>query len=923
MHPEGWKKVGDLFTAARPLAHEARVAFLQEQCGEDREILHQVLSLLETDLKSGPLDSELRAFDESTCALTGQTLSHYQVLSQLGGGGMGIVYEARDLRLGRRVALKFLPETVSRDPSAQQRFKREARAASALNNPHICTIHDIEENAGQLFIVMEFLEGKTLKEHIGRTPLQLENMLELSLDIADGLSAAHAKGIVHRDIKPANIFVTERGDAKILDFGIAKLLREAETAAHPGDLTATGQLTNPQGVIGTVDYMSPEQARGEELDERSDIFSFGVVLYEMATGIRPFAGAGSALVVDAILNNTPAAPIRLNPAIPPELQAIIIRALEKKRESRYQSAAELRRDLQQLRPEGHASSATHGRHATARRTVFTVACVAVLVLAAMVAGWWRLRRNSAPATRPVVSEDPLRRVVAVLPFTNVSKDPSQNYLSAGITEEINGELSKMGALQVLSREAVASFDASPPDLQQISAKLGAGSVVMGAVRQEGERIHLDVELRDPRDGQTLWSERYEREPKDMITVQSEVALRIASSLAAQLSQAERERIERRPTKDVHAYDLYLRSRGFAYFEPKKNLEAIRLLQQAVQTDPTFAVAEADMAYRAIVQGGLGDASYTDLGIELAKRALTLDPGLASAHLALGSGYDGKGQARDARLSLLRAMEFNPNDTWAMGNLSLLETELGQYDEALHWARRAFRLEPNEGVAYFHVAVPLLFMGDDEATEKWLAEGERRFPDSARIQMSLTGLDILRGKDAEALKRLHRVTAKYPDNEELKFLMADVESITNQADVESHTERLYRTAPDLGAGFILLPESFRARYGHILLRRGARSRAEAVLRQAMKLAKEALADGNEMPRVRLEIAAIHAVQLENEAALEWLQRAYDAGWRDCRTLERDPMFQGLRGNRRFNALMTRMRRDVASMRDHSPELREIL
>ena len=647
--------------------------------------------------------------------MLGRTISHYRIISQLGEGGMGVVYEAEDTNLGRHVALKFLTPAMADDQSLLQRFQREARAASALNHPNICTIHGIEQFESEHFIVMELLDGESLADRIRRGPLDIDSVLMLGAQIVDALESAHSKGIVHRDLKPANIFVTSRGQAKILDFGIAKIdHRQKPDASSMVATIRKDQLTSAGSTMGTVIYMSPEQARGEITDARTDLFSFGTVLYQMATGVLPFQGETSAVIFDSILNRDPTPVNQLNPSLPEELGRILDKAFEKDRSLRYQSATDFKTDLLRLNRDLDSG---------------------------------RKRAVDAGASGRVDATKPSERPIAVLYFENVGGAKEDEYLRDGITEDIITELSKIKDLHVFSRPTVLAFRDKRVTPAHIGQQLSAAYVLAGTLRRSGTRLRISAQLVDTHTDFPLWSERYDREMQDMFELQDEIARKIAEALRVTLSPQEQAELAAKPTENLRAYDFYLRGRSYARRESRQELELAReMFESAAALDPRFALAYAAVAnVSALHYYRYGhEQAWIDGAKAAATRAAALQPHLPEADIARAwVCYADRQYAEAVRLAR-GALDRKPDCEGGYYLLGRALFSVGRFHEIAEIAEAAVQMAGEDYNIYTPILNALGALGKIDLLRHWrlrrvqvLETHLRKVPEDVRARVMLS------------------------------------------------------------------------------------------------------------------------------------------------------------------------------------------
>ena len=776
--------------------------------------------------------------------MIGQTISHYRILEKLGGGGMGVVFKAEDLKLGRFVALKFLPEDVAHDEQALERLKREARAASSLEHPNICTIHDIDEHEGRPFIAMELIEGETLKDRLNSGPLGLPVLLEIGIQLADALEAAHERGIVHRDIKPGNVLLTRRGNAKLLDFGLAKRAPEAPAAAGSGASlmpTAIGEqhLTSPGTAIGTVAYMSPEQARGQELDARTDLFSFGAVLYEMATGRQPFAGNTSAVIFDAILNRAPAPPLRLNPDLPPELERIVNTALEKDPELRYQTASELKTDLKRLKRDSESgrTGAAPAAQPPKRigRWIGLGAALVLLIAAGVLWPRWRPTPRANAATL---------KSLAVLPFQNLGEKGELDYFGLALPDEIVTTLSHAPSLSIRPFSMTRKYAKPDVDPRAAGEELKVDSVLAGHYLARPDGIQVTLEAIDVGRSSVLWRETLTGAVTDPIGLREQIATRLRLGLlpAMGIVTTGSAAAAGRP-RNPEAYDLFLRSLALSR-DPAPNKEGMRLLERAVEKDPEYAPAWNSLGRRLYFDGSYSDGG--EQAFERARRAweraLAIDPDLADSSRGLIVVQAEAGDLRGAWTKAADLVQRRPSSAEAHFTLAYVLRYAGLLEEAVRECDAALELDP-DNPSWRSCSFPHMLLGDFRRARHFLSLDAG----SAWAHTNLAGVLLREGNHAEALNSLKRSEMSAP---------AEISCVENKP-------------------------------------------PEVLLPLVNETVRTLLADRDSEPRYWF--ASIFARCGQKDAALRLLRSAVEQGYFPYPTLERDPLFASLRGDPEFQRI----------------------
>jgi serine/threonine protein kinase/predicted Zn-dependent protease len=790
--------------------------------------------------------------------MIGKTISHYKILAKLGEGGMGVVYKAQDIQLQRLVALKFLPPHISDHPEEKARFVHEAQSASALNHPNVTTIHQVDEFEGQMFIVMEYVEGKTVKEIVEKETPSIKRILDIAIQVCEGLNAAHKKDIVHRDIKSDNIMVSQEGQVKIMDFGLAKL-------------KGATKLTKSGSTLGTAAYMSPEQASGEEVDQRSDIFSFGVVLYELLTGQLPFTGEHTAAIAYSILNDEPQPVARFNNKVSAKLEDIVFKALVKDREERYQHIddllADLRREKKSLEYAKTPVTAPPAEPPKPVKKKAVPLIIGVLVVLILIVVYFAFLRQKGPTTITG------RPSIAVLYLENLSENKEDEYFASGMTEDIITQLSKIGGLLVASRSDIEQFQNKAVNLKEVANKLRVNYILEGSVRKYGDKIRISCQLIKASDGFHVWADSYDRQIEDLFAIQADVAKSVAQALKVALVPAELERIEKKPTQNVQAYNYYLQGREY-YFgggsSTKEGLElSTKMFEKALEADSNFALAHAGLSdcYSSHVMFWVDPKkSWLEKAEKAGLKALALDPNLAEAHRSLSRLYYTEGKTEKAIQEAEEAVKINPNYGEAWRLLGQWYTNVGQYPKAESALMRALEVKPTEANLFGAFIGLYSAWGKKEKVEEYFNKGLEVQPNNLVIYADMSGYYLSRGELEQTKRMAHKSLNINPQYTGSLFYLTQIFMMSGEADsVLYNLNELRRQDPN---------QDLFVELGYVELMRGNKKQAEIYLDSCIQFNQPLVKEFENLLSeyyARLRIALAYALKGESKKALEQVNR----------------------------------------------------
>ncbi|MCI0616159.1 protein kinase [bacterium] len=827
----------------------------------------------------------------------GAQLGHYKIISPLGKGGMGEVYRAKDLRLGREVAIKVLPESLAEDPDLLQRFEKEAKALAVLAHPNILTIFDFGNDNGISYAVTEILDGEPLRSKISNSRLSWKQVIEISGAISEGMSAAHSKGIIHRDLKPENIFLCSDGRIKILDFGLVhwnpkvavEQMSSASTQLPPTEVTK---------LMGTVPYMSPEQLSGSKVDSRTDIFSFGCILYEMISGTHPFLRKTFMETVAAILKDEPPKPSMNKSDTPPPLERMLFRCLNKNPEDRYHSAKDLAYDLATFRndfvspsPIPPQSVSTIKKQSRWPRIAAALLIVCVLLLAVFLL---RQKQTAVVAKK-------IERSIAVLPFSNMSTDKEDEYFSDGITEDIITHLSKVGDLKVISRTSSMRYKGSNKSLQQIGSDLKVATVLEGSVRRQGDKLRIVAQLIDAKTDNHIWAETYDREMKDVFAIQSDVAQKIASALQAKLMPEEKKKIEQIPTQNLVAYDYYLKGRQYYFrYQPQYNENAIQFFQKAVEADPNFALAYVGLCDGYVMQKGYGvpGASF-ELALDTCNKALSINPNLAVAYSTLYKVYTFYGFIQKGEEAIQKAYELDPNNAMVVGRLASDNLKKGKLVEAFRFSKRALELEPTNAFEHFTMGTIYFALADFTQGEIFLKNSIELQPDLDFPHVYLVRLYISQGNFKQAMETAKELNLTNPK------LMFDLMGLTEG--MSQNYPKAVEYFPKGNRRFL------EGRFAHALIKTGRIEEGQKILEETKQIIFKQINEGQKDSDLQYFAAMAFCIEGNKEQAFKHLQNACDEGYYYYQFVERDPIFEGIRSDPEYQKAIECMKSKIAEAR----------